>query len=170
MSICEICGIPSDAGFFDESKIIVLRIPKDDGTVTTVQEFGSGQELVLASYQMHRNHCGVLMSFAQFTNQSVGTSPQFTTPGYQWQIRCNGQPRDPYLTFDHIINPWGYGGFPVQLRLEEGCRVELVIRNLGAIEPNILNQVGGRITGKYWYNTIYGDVATPVGASIGRMR
>jgi hypothetical protein len=144
MSICEICGIPKDAGFFDESSI------RDAPTTL-------GQEQVLANYQLHRNYCGVLMSFAQFTNLSVGNSPQFTTPGYQWQIRCNGQPRDPYLTFEHIINPWGYGGFPVQLRLEEGCLVELVIRNVGG---SGLTQVGGRITGRYWYNTVYGGAST----------
>jgi hypothetical protein len=153
MSICEICGIPKDAGFFDQSSI--QSAP------------GLGQELVLARYQLHRNYCGMLMSFAQFTNLSVGNSPQFITPGYQWQIRCNGQPRDPYLTFDHIINPWGYGGFPVQLRLEEGCLIELVIRNAGG---SGLDQVGGRITGRYWYNTIYGGVSTPVEAMVGRMR
>jgi len=98
------------------------------------------------------------MSFAQFTDLSVGNNPQFRTPGYQWQIRCNGQPRDPYLTFDHIINPWGYGGFPVQLRLEEGCLVEIAIRNVGATVggPGPITQVGGRITGRYWYNPDYG--------------
>ena len=140
MSICEICGIPSDAGFFDQSSI--LPAPKI-----------RGQEVVLARYELHRNYCGVLMSFTQFTDLAVGNSPQFRTPGYQWQVRCNGQPRDPYLTFGHIINPWGYGGFPVQLRLEEGCLVELVIRNVGGTN---LKEVGGRITGRYWYNTAYG--------------
>ena len=140
MNACHICGIPWDAGFFDESSIQGAPQP--------------GQEIALARYELHRNYCGVLMSFAQFTDLSVGNSPQFTTPGYQWQIRCNGQPRDPYLTFDHIINPWGYGGFPVQLRLEEGCIVELVIRNVGS--SGVLAQVGGRITGRYWYNTDYG--------------
>jgi hypothetical protein len=98
------------------------------------------------------------MSFAQFTDRSVGNTPPFRTPGYQWQIRCNGQPRDPYLSFDHIINPWGYGGIPVQLRLEEGCVVEIAIRNVDvpAGDPRELRLVGGRITGRYWYNTVYG--------------
>jgi hypothetical protein len=140
MSICELCGIPSDAGFFDQSSI--QPAPNTPG-----------QELVLARYELHRNYCGLLMSFTQFTDLAVGNSPQFTTPGYQWQVRCNGQPRDPYLTFGHIINPWGYGGFPVQLRLEEGCLIELVIRNAGGTS---LKEVGGRITGRYWYNTVYG--------------
>jgi hypothetical protein len=139
MNVCDICGIPRDASFFDESSI-------QDAP-------GLGQELVLARYQLHRNYCGVLMGFAQFTDRSVGNNPEFRTLGYQWQIRCNGQPRDPYLTFDHIINPWGYGGVPIQLRLEEGCVVELIIRNVGG---SALAQVGGRITGRFWYNIIYG--------------
>jgi len=165
MAICDICGIPQDAGFFDKSNIIQLG-PNDPNNPLK----NAGQELVLASYELHRNYCGVLMSFAQFTDLSVGNTPQFTTLGYQWQIRCNGQPRDPYLTFDHIINPWGYGGFPVQLRLEEGCVVEFVIRNIGATDPNILKQVGGRITGRYWYNTVYGGVSKPAGSTVGRIR
>jgi hypothetical protein len=153
MSICEICGIPSDASFFDESQIVALTKPDPQDPRKELPILKPGEELVLASYQLHRNYCGVLMSFAQFTDLAVGANPQFTTPGYQWQIRCNGQPRDPYLTFEHIINPWGYGGFPVQLRLEEGCLVELVIRNIGG---NSLKQAGGRITGRFWYNTSYG--------------
>lgn len=156
MSICDVCGIPIDASFFDESSIQVAPLP--------------GEELVLARYQLHRNYCGVLMSFSQFTNQYALDNSKVKTSGYQWQIRCNGQPRDPYLTFGHIINPWGYGGFPVQLRLEEGCLVELVIRNVNATESDVLQQVGGRITGRYWYNTIYGGVSNPAETAVGRMR
>jgi hypothetical protein len=113
MTICAICGIPQDAGFFDESNI--KEAPK------------LGEELVLARYELHRNYCGMLMYFAQYTEPAT-----IQTPGYQWQIRCNGQPRDPYLAFDHIINPWGLSGFPIYLRLEEGCVLEFVIRNVGA--------------------------------------
>lgn len=148
--VCHICGMPSDASFFDESSI--RPAPQ------------LGQEVVLARYELHRNYCGILMSFAQFTNRFARDNSQVPTPGYQWQIRCNGQPRDPYLTFDYILNPWGYGGFPVQLRLEEGCVVELAIRNvsdnlsvtLPDNDPRKMTFVGGRITGRYWYNTIYG--------------
>jgi hypothetical protein len=148
MNVCHICGIPVDASFFDESSI--QDAPK------------LGQELILARYELHRNYCGVLMSFAQFTNKYGDNNANVQTPGHRWQIRCNGQPRDPYLTFDYIINGWGYGGFPVQLRLEEGCVVELVIRNVSVpdnlpdTDPRKLTLVGGRITGRYWYNTIYG--------------
>jgi hypothetical protein len=97
------------------------------------------------------------MYFAQFTEPS-----KIETPGYQWQIRCNGQPRDPYLAFQHIINPWGLDGFPIYLRLEESCLLELVVRNLSVSEADIDNQltkVGGRLLGRYWYNTIYSGVS-----------
>jgi hypothetical protein len=142
MNICHICGIPQDAGFFDESDI------KDAPE--------AGQEIVLARYELHRNYCGLLMYFAQFTNLYAADPQAVKTPGYQWQIRCNGQPRDPYLTFGHIINPWGLSGFPVFLRLEEGCTLEFAIRNVGNNQGNTLGTVGGRILGRTWYNTIYG--------------
>lgn len=138
MSICPICGIPQDAGFFDDSHI------KEAPNL--------GEEIVLARYELNRNYCGLLMYFAQFTEPE-----KVETPGYQWQIRCNGQPRDPYLAFQHIINPWGLSGFPIYLRLEEGSVLELVIRNLSVSDTNSdrLRKVGGRILGRYWYNAAY---------------
>jgi hypothetical protein len=144
MNICHICGIPQDAGFFDDSHI--KEAPK------------LGEEIVLARYELNRNYCGMLMYFAQFTDKYASDPSQVQTLGYQWQIRCNGQPRDPYLAFQHIINPWGLDGFPVYLRLEEGCVLEFVIRNLSVsdADTNKLTTVGGRILGHYWYNTIYG--------------
>jgi hypothetical protein len=146
MSICQMCGIPQDAGFFDESNI------------KPAPEWG--KEVVLASYELHRNYCGMLLYFAQFTDRFARDPSQVLTPGYQWQIRCNNQPRDPYIAFDHIINPWGLSGFPVYLRLEEGSSVEIVIRNVWASDPDqTLNQVGGRILGRYWYNTAYGSAS-----------
>lgn len=144
MNVCHICGIPWDAGYFDESNI--LPAPQ------------LGQELVLARYELHRNYCGVLMSFAQFTEPYAANNANVRTLGYQWQIRCNGQPRDPYLNLDHILNGWGQTGLAVHLRLDEGCVVEMVIRNFSVSDndPRKLGLVGGRITGRYWYNTIYG--------------
>lgn len=150
MNVCHICGIPQDAGFFDESNIFKLDPSGKEGP-----SLEPGQEVVLARYELHRNYCGLLMYFAQFTDVYAGDPKQVQTPGYQWQIRCNGQPRDPYLTFGHIINPWGLSGFPIYLRLEEGCVLEFVIRNVGDPEKT-LNRVGGRILGRTWYNTAYG--------------
>ena len=143
MDVCHICGFPSDASYFDQAGI--LPAPEE-----------AGQQVVLARYTLHRNYCGVLMNFAQFTDRYARDNSQVETPGYQWQILCNGQPRDPYLTFNFILNPWGYGGSPVQLRLEEGCLVEFVVRNVGATGNDVLAKVGGRLSGRYWYNTEYG--------------
>jgi len=142
MNVCHICGIPQDAGFFDESNIKKAPDP--------------GEEVVLASYGLHRNYCGLLMYFAQFTDRFARDPKEVDTPGYQWQIRCDGQPRDPYLTFGHIINPWGLSGFPVYLRLEEGCVLEFAIRRVGDDQDRTLTKVGGRILGRTWYNPIYG--------------
>jgi hypothetical protein len=97
-----------------------------------------------------------LLYFAQFTDRYASDATQVQTPGYEWQIRCNGQPRDPYLTFDRIINPWGLSGFPINLRLEEASVLEFVIRKVGNDPDKKLTQVGGRILGRYWYNTVYG--------------
>lgn len=146
MNICHICGIPQDAGFFDDSHI--KEAPK------------LGEEIVLARYELNRNYCGMLMYFSQFTDQYASDPSQVQTLGYQWQIRCNGQPRDPYLAFQHIINPWGLTGFPIYLRLEEGCVLEFAIRNLSVSDttPNKLESAGGRILGRYWYNTAYGGL------------
>lgn len=140
MSICHICGIPWDAGFFDESGVQAAP--------------GQGQEVVLARYDLNPQYCGMLLYFAQFTDLYARDPTQVETPGFQWQIRCNGRPRDPYLTFNRIINPWGLSGFPVYLRLEEGCVLEIAIRRVGADQG--VATVGGRILGRYWYNTIYG--------------
>jgi hypothetical protein len=154
--VCQICGIPADAGYFDSSSIALA--PK-----------ARGEEVVLAKYELHRSYCGVLQYFAQFTELYARDPAEVETPGLEWQIRCNGQPRDPYLTFDRIINPWGLSGFPIQLRLEEGCLVELVVRYVGTAEPigpgeesfesGTVQKVGGRLLGRYWYNTLYGGRA-----------
>ncbi len=88
-------------------------------------------------------------------------------PGLEWEIRCDGQPRDPYLTFDRIINPWGLSGFPIYLRLELGSLVQLVAGTVGVgggpsipvlfrSDPSVVNRVGGRLLGRYWYNPMYG--------------
>jgi hypothetical protein len=143
MNICLICEIPKDAGFFDESSIQLAPNP--------------GEERILASFQIQRNYYGVLMSFAQFTDQYAANPSNVQTTDYEWQIRSNGRPLAPYLSFSHIINPWGYGGFPIQLRLEENSLLEFSVRNIGG---SVLKHVGGRLIGRYWYNPIYGDIST----------
>ena len=58
MDTCVVCGIPADAGFFDES------------TVDNPPPLG--QELVLARFALNRNYCGSLLSIAQFTDRFAG--------------------------------------------------------------------------------------------------
>jgi hypothetical protein len=148
---CATCGIPWDAGYFDESRIIDLR----------VRPLEIGEELTLVSYQLHRNYCGILLGFAQFTDQYAQNNSQILTAGYQWQVRVNGRPRDPYLTLDHILNPWGQTDQPIRLRLEESGLVEMVLSRSGPLASDsdnnpLIRFVGGRITGRYWYNTDFG--------------
>jgi hypothetical protein len=140
---CETCGIPLDTGVFDRSSIQPAPAIL-------------GEEIVLAEYALHRNHCGILRYFAQFTDRFARNPARVTTPGYQWQIRCDRQPLDPYLTFAHIINPWGLVAFPVDVRLSEGCTVEFTIRNVGPAATDVLRFVGGRILGRHWYDTRFG--------------
>ncbi len=150
--VCHICGIPADAGYFDSSSI--ASAPTQPG-----------EEVVLAKYELHRDYCGVLLYFAQFTDAYARDTAEVETPDLHWQIRCNGQPRDPYLTFNRIINPWGLSGFPIHLRLEEGCLLEFVVRFAGPPVPPVVIlssttrpvlKVGGRLLGRYWYNRAYG--------------
>lgn len=74
MNVCHICGIPSDAGFFDESNIF-----QTGQNAPPPQQLDRGDELVLARYEVHRNYCGVLMSFA-------------SSPTNPWAIPLNSVP------------------------------------------------------------------------------
>ena len=142
---CDVCGTPLDTAPFDSSAV-------QDATDLT-----PGAEVVLASYALHPMHCGVLCYFAQYTDR-YAQDHRIATPGYQWQIRTDGQPLDPYLTFDHIINPWGLAAFPVDVRLDHGATIELTIRNVDVptTSTQFLNAVGGRIVGRHWYDTRFG--------------
>jgi hypothetical protein len=142
--VCAVCGAPSDTNYFDVASI-------QDAPL-------AGQELELARYALHPQYCGLLLNFAQHAEPAnQQTQPVFKTPGYEWAILCNNQPREPYLPTNLILNPWGANAFGVELRLEEGCEVRLVVRKVRAAEPEIpLSKVGGRLVGRYWYNTRYG--------------
>jgi hypothetical protein len=142
MAGCPSCGVPIDAGVFDESSVSDVPPP--------------GGEIVLARYELHRNYCGQLLYFAQFTDRFARNPSEIQTLGYEWQIRRNGQPLDPYLTFDRIVNPWGLSGFPIHLRLEEGSSIELVVRRNQGIHDRLISRVGGRLLGRYWYDPGFG--------------
>lgn len=138
---CDVCGMPLDASTFDNSAVVDAPV-------------NFGEEVVLARYVLHPTHCGVLRYFAQFTERYAQNPAEIKTPGYEWQIRSDTQPLDPYLTFDHIINPWGLATFPVDIRLGHGTTIEFAIRNIAATVT--LGLVGGRIVGRHWYDTRFG--------------
>jgi hypothetical protein len=143
LNVCHICGVPMDAGYFDVANI--KKAPQ------------VGEEVEVARYELHAQYCGTLLYFAQYAEQLK--SPQQVisqTSGYEWLILCNNQPRAPYLPTNLILNPWGYNNLPVQLRLEEGCTLRFVVRRIASTVPVELSQVGGRLLGRSWYNTIYG--------------
>jgi hypothetical protein len=142
--VCHVCGIPADAGYFDSSSI--AEAPN-----------ASKPEVILASFQLHPNYCGVLQYFAQFTDPV-----RVLTEDVEWQIRSNGQPLAPWLKFNHVINPWGINGFPIHVRLRESCLLEFVARFIppppGTPVPLVLTPplVGGRLLGRFWYNGAFG--------------
>lgn len=146
--VCALCGIPADAAYFDDSRIVDAPLP--------------GTEVVLARYTLHPNYCGELQYFSQFTDSFAADATQVET-GLEWQIRSDGEPLAPWLTFTHIINPWGMAGFPLHLRLREGCRLEFVVRAPPTpitifFAPATLppTRVGGRLLGRVWYNPAFG--------------
>lgn len=141
-NVCQVCGISVDTGYFDVANN--FQPPP-----TSV-----GEEKELARYELHPQYCGTLLYFAQYAEEQ-GRQVISHTPGYEWLILCNNQPRAPYLPTSLILNPWGYNALPIQLRLEEGCMLRFVVRRVAATEQP-LSRVGGRLLGRSWYNTIYG--------------
>ncbi|MBL8986371.1 MAG: hypothetical protein JNJ80_08875 [Gemmatimonadetes bacterium] len=140
---CQVCGVPADAHVFDRSWV---GAPPER----------PGEEVVLVRFELHRNYCGQLLYFAQYTDRYAADPRQVRTDGYQWVIR---NPAGlPLLAVDHIVNPWGMSGFPLDVRLEEGASLEFVLRNVGAPVggPGRLGLVGGRLVGRSWYNAMYG--------------
>jgi hypothetical protein len=144
---CHVCGIPGDAGYFDDADI-------------TGAPSVAGEQRELARVELHPQYCGVLLYFAQHAepvdSQQKGL---LKTPGYEWMLLCNNQPRAPYLPTSLIRNPWGQNAFPIHLRLEEGTVVRFVVRKVSP-PPGVaeipLSVVGGRLQGRYWYNATYG--------------
>jgi hypothetical protein len=141
---CPMCGIALDSEYFDESGV---GEPLDDG-----------EAIVLARFELPAQYCGQLEYFSQFTDEHARNPSKIATPGLLWTILVNNRPLYPYLNFDRILNPWGYGSFQVSIRLDENATVEFVVRRVSTAAPNNIHQVAGRITGRYWYNAAYGDV------------
>jgi hypothetical protein len=102
----------------------------------------------------------VLLYFAQFTDRFAEDASKIDTPQIEWKILVNNHALFPYMNLRHIVNPWGFGSFPVNIRLDENSSIEFVARRvkeetLG--DPRVFT-LGGRIMGRFWYNACYGDV------------
>ncbi len=141
-----VCGIPVDAKYFDEAGF--AKVPE------------RGESVLLARFDLPPQYCGVLEYFSQFWSENGKDPAKVLTPGLRWELRANGKPLYPYLKVEHILNPWGVGSFNVILRLEESARLEFIVRNLTRnLVPKTEELLGGRLLGRYWYNTTYGDAA-----------
>ena len=149
-----ICGVPADAEYFDDSSIIGMP-PR-------------GQEVLLARFELPAQYCGLFQNFSQFVGDDAGwLMTTIETKGLKWLVLVNNRPLFPYIKLEHIANPWGYGSFPVSIRLDENATLEFVVRNesYAPVRPQaVITTVGGRIAGRYWYNPAYGDVAMRNGA------
>jgi hypothetical protein len=146
-ALCAHCGIPIDAKYFDESGVASQAdLPK------------LGNAVVLARFELPPMYCGVLEYFSQFTNLCPKDPSEIVTPDFEWTILSNGHPLYPYIHVDRILNPWGFGSFPVAIRLDENVKLEFVVRRVSNTTSDI-NKVGGRLLGRYWYNVAYGDLA-----------
>lgn len=141
----ETCGLSADAEYFDESGIVPLP--------------ATGREATLARFALTLRYCGRLENFCQYTDLQSRDHAAIETPGLHWLILINRRPLYPYLNLERIINPWGWGSFPVSIRLDENAVVEFVVRNTAYAPPAgtpAVTRVGGRILGRYWFNPLYG--------------
>jgi hypothetical protein len=144
--VCAHCAMPFDAQTFDVSGLGEPPPP--------------GRLIVLARFELPPEYCGTLEYFAQFTDAYGKDRSAVQTPGLSWSVRVNQRPLNPYLDLQHILNPWGIGGFPMKIRLDDGAALELVVRTIGPNKEKIA-LVGGRLMGRYWYNRAFGDVERP---------
>jgi hypothetical protein len=161
MTACPTCNIPMDAGVFDDSRIFQIQTEgePDSGAGTEKVSLSAGDTIELARFELKPEHCGVLLYFAQFTDCYARDPQSVQTPGYQWAILADDYPIAPWLTFQHIINPWGMAGFPLAQRLIAESTIRLVIRNINVSPTDAsrwLRQVGGRIVGRYWFDHEHG--------------
>ena len=142
-NLCQVCSVPLDAGYFDVAGI------KNPPLV--------GAEVEIARYELNPQYCGTLLYFMQYAEEAVTKRQVLShTPGYEWMILCNNQPRAPYMPTSLILNPWGANALRIELRLEEGCTLRFVVRRVSSTVEAELSKVGGRLLGRVWYNTIYG--------------
>jgi len=135
---CETCGTPWNAEHFDQFGFAPLPDP--------------GKQVVLASFEAPPQHCAILECFSQYTDVNAGNPVEVRTPGIEWRLLVNGRPLYPYVDVQVILNPWGFGSFCVRLKLSEAARLELAVRRRSDAGASAINVVGGRLSGRYWFN------------------
>jgi hypothetical protein len=149
-ALCSGCGLPVDSQYFDDSS--VQTVPQE-----------VGDERVLARFDLPAQYCGVLEYFTQFTDAFGTDNTNIATPEIEWQLLVNNHALFPYINLRRIVNPWGHGNYAVNIRLEENSTLELVARRVqsdGTLPGGtggVINFVGGRIAGRFWYNASCGD-------------
>ncbi len=144
--LCASCGIPADAEYFDQA--MITDAP------------GLGRSIVLATFSFPSQYCGVLQYFSQYTDLFAQGPANVETPGIEWVILLNSRPLYPYVNLGYVVNPWGYGSFPVAIRLEDNSTLEFMVRGVSVSGPSAgakPTRVGGRLVGRYWYNHSYSD-------------
>jgi hypothetical protein len=140
-ALCTSCGAPFDSQYFDESSVV--DVPRGGETVT------------LAEFELPPQYCGVLEYFAQFTDEYARDNALIETPGIEWLILVDGSPLFPYLTLDHIVNPWGEGAFRVAIRLQENTILKFIARGVSGGASSSISKVGGRLLGRFWYHAAH---------------
>ena len=149
-ALCTTCGIPLDSQYFDDSSVQTVPLLV-------------GEERMLARFDLPAQYCGVLEFFSQFTDAFGTDNANIATPEIEWQLLVNNHALFPYINLRRIVNPWGHGNYAVNIRLEENSTLELVARRvqddrtLPAGTGGVINLVGGRIAGRFWYNAACGD-------------
>lgn len=139
------CGVPIDSQYFDDARF------------ADVPDIGAS--VLLARFELPSQYCGVLECFSQYTDLASQDPAEVETPGLLWQILANRQPLSPYHRLTAIFNPWGYGSFPFSIRLSEASVVDLVVRRIEdrlSLSGKPITRIGGRLLGRYWYNSAYG--------------
>jgi len=140
---CTACGMPLDSQVFDASGFAAPQ---------------TGRTHVLAKFELPSRYCGVLEYFSQFTDVQAKDPSEVETPGLDWSIRLNGRPLYPYLSFNRILNPWGFGSFETGIRLSDSSVLEFVVRQT---QDSFVKKVGARLVGRFWHNSEFGDVVQP---------
>ena len=140
---CPRCGIPIDSLCFDDSRVV------DNWPAAR-------REVLLASFVLPPQYCGVLESFMQFTDAHAQDPRLILTPSVQWRLLIDRHPVAPYVDLAWIVNPWGTWQPPgIVIKLSAGARVDLVARRVAGVTDTI-QVVAGRITGRYWYDVSFG--------------